>query len=216
VYSLNGIIAVMNNNLYRCRLSNATCTVQATSNAALLTVRQTPAVGLSASPLTSLLPGQSNTLTATPGATTGGTISTNWTFNTSPLSVSSNSYAVNAEHTGAYQVRIQETWISGLFCSALSPVVTIDAPVSIKLFIFPTPNDGRFTVSYYNNGGASTQRTIVIFSSKGEQVYYRKFGVVGAYTLLNIDLRTANTGIYYITVGDAGGKKLADGKVHVR
>ncbi|HRF23048.1 MAG TPA: T9SS type A sorting domain-containing protein, partial [Chitinophagaceae bacterium] len=92
----------------------------------------------------------------------------------------------------------------------------INAPASSRLFIFPSPNDGRFSVSYYNAGGNNTQRQIMIYDAKGAAVYSRKFSIAGPYTLLNIDLRQANTGIYFVVVGDAQGKKLAEGKVHVR
>jgi hypothetical protein len=90
------------------------------------------------------------------------------------------------------------------------------ATASDNLFIFPSPNDGRFTVSYYNNGGASTKRSIVIFDSKGSMVFNSQFNINGSYTLIPIDLRTNNTGIYHVIVGDANGNKLATGKVHVR
>jgi Secretion system C-terminal sorting domain len=127
-----------------------------------------------------------------------------------------NTYVANVEHVGTYQVLIQETWPSTLVCSNQSPVVTITATPSDKLFIFPSPNDGRFTVSYYNNGGASTQRRIAIYDSKGSMVFNRQFNITGAYTLISIDMQTNNTGIYYVVVGDANGKKLATAKVHVR
>jgi hypothetical protein len=120
------------------------------------------------------------------------------------------------EQVGSYQVRIQETFTGGLVCSNQSSVVAITATPSPKLFIFPSPNDGRFTVAYYNEGGASVKRTIAIFDTKGSNVYYRQFDITGPYTLLAVDLRTDNTGIYYVVVGDANGKKLATGKVHVR
>jgi hypothetical protein len=122
---------------------------------------------------------------------------------------------VDVEKVGSYYVFIQEIW-PGLTCSNQSSVVQIAATKSPKLFIFPSPNNGTFSVAYYNDGGASTKRTISIFDSKGSNVYYRKFDITGAYTLLGIDLRTDNTGIYYVVVGDVNGKKLAEGKVHVR
>jgi hypothetical protein len=214
--SITGATAAMSNNRYRLLLSNATCTAPTISNTALLTVRQLPTIGLTASPLTSLLPGQSTTLTATPSASTGGVLTTSWLFNTLPLGVVGNNYVVNVEKIGAYQVKIQEVWPSSLTCANQSGIVTINATVSDKLFIFPTPNDGRFTVSYYNNGSASTQRRIVIFSTSGGKVYDRIFPITGPYTLLNIDLHGAARGIYYVMVGDAAGNKLVDGKVHVR
>ena len=60
-FTATGVIVVMNNNRYRCLLSNATCSTPVASGAAILTVRQLPAVGLTAAPLTSLLPGQTTT-----------------------------------------------------------------------------------------------------------------------------------------------------------
>ena len=117
--------------------------------------------------------------------------------------------------SGNYQVRIQEVWTSSLTCTNLSPVVTIDATVSSKLFIFPSPNDGQFTVSYYNAGGASGSRNVTVYDSKGAKVHNQKFSITGLYTLLSIDLKPALKGIYYVVVGDAAGKKLIEGKVLV-
>lgn len=214
--TITGALTSLNGNRYRCLLSNATCTVPTVSNAAILTVRQLPTVGLSAAPLTALLPGQTTTLTATPSASTGGTLTTNWFFNSGAISNTGNTRLVNVELVGSYRVGIQEIFPGGLVCANQSQVVLITATPSPKLFIFPSPNDGRFTVAYYNDGGASTKRTIVIFDSKGSMVYNGKFNISGAYTLIGIDLQRANTGIYYVVVGDANGKELATGKVHVR
>jgi hypothetical protein len=215
--TLNNVTAVMNNNRYRCLLSTAACTTASTSNAAILTVRITPTASLTQSPvLSELLPGKTSTLTASTSASTGGTFSTTWLYNSNPLTVTGNTYTVDAEHTGTYQVRVQENWPGGLSCSALSSVVTLDAAASSRLFIFPTPNDGSFTVSYYNASGASVQRSIVIFDSKGALVYNSKFIVAGPYTLVNVTLPNISTGIYHLVIGDATGKKLAEGKVHIR
>ena len=214
--TITGAVTGMNGYQYRCNLSNATCTTSIPTNAVTLTVRQLPSVTLSAAPLTALLPGQTTTLTATPSATTGGTLTTNWFLNGTGITNTGNTRDVNVEQVGDYLVRIQETFTGGLVCSNQSSIVPIIATPSPKLFIFPSPNDGSFKVAYYNDGGASTKRTISIFDSKGSNVYYRQFDITGAYTLLAIDLRTDNTGIYYVVVGDASGKKLATGKVHVR
>lgn len=214
-YTVTGVIAVMNNNRYRCLLSSNTCSSPMASAAAILTVRVVPTVGLTVAPLTSLLPGQTTTLTANPSGTTGGTISTNWTLDNNPVTVAGNTYTATVNNLGAYQVGIRETWTSGLFCSALSPVVTLTADVSDRLFIFPSPNDGNFTVSYYNNGNAGAQRRIVVFDSKGARVFDKLFPISGPYTLIPVNLVQASRGIYYVSVGDATGKKLAEGKVHV-
>ncbi len=213
-YTANSTVVLMSNNRYRVQLSNTTCTVPTVSNSVTLIVRQLPTIGLTASQ-TNLTPGQSATLTATPSASTGGVLTTSWTFNGNPLTVSGTTYVANVEKIGTYQARIQETWLSNLQCATLSPVVTLVAPASSKLFIFPTPNDGRFTVSYYNNGGTNTSRSVTIYDSRGIRVEYKNFTVTGPYTLLPIDIRPAQRGIYYVVVGDAGGHVLADGKVIV-
>ncbi|MBK6827948.1 MAG: T9SS type A sorting domain-containing protein [Chitinophagaceae bacterium] len=209
--------AVGNNTYqYRCLVNNITCTNPVNSNAAVLTVRALPTVILSAGGGTSLLPGKTTTLTATPGASNGGILATAWFFNNNPISNIGNTRIVNVEQVGTYRVNILKTYPSGLSCSNQSADVVIEATISDKLFIFPSPNDGRFTVSYYNNGGTSTQRRIIIHDTKGARVYDRQFNITGAYTLLPIDLRSANRGIYFVSVGDAGGAKLVEGKVHIR
>ncbi|MEO5945483.1 MAG: zinc-dependent metalloprotease family protein [Chitinophagaceae bacterium] len=216
--NITGALTSMNSYLYRSKLSNAACTTPTISAAALLTVRQLPTVTLTASPLTSLLPGQITTLTATPSASIGGVITTNWVYNGTPLpAITGNTYVVNIETTGSYQVFIQETFSSpSLVCSNQSALVIIDAIESSKLFIFPSPNDGRFTVSYFNSDGTSTKRKIAIYDSKGSSVYNAEFAISGRYTLLNINLEKAARGLYFVVIGDATGKKLAEGKVHVR
>ena len=203
---------------YRCLLSNVTCPAQVVTSTATLTVRLQPTISLAAQPLTGLLPGQQTVLTATPNPmmSTGGTSSYVWTLNGSPITVSGNSLTVGITQVGNYQASVRESWTGGLVCSANSSVVNITALVSDKLFIFPSPNDGNFQVSYYNASGTSTDRRILIYDSKGSLVYDRKFAINGAYTLIPINLERGSRGIYYVVVGSASGVKLAEGKVHVR
>lgn len=213
--SLPGVSVSMSNNRYRCRLSNATCTTPVISGSALLSVRQLPTITLTASPLTSLLPGQFTTLTATASASGGGVQSITWLRNGTVFANLSNAYVVNIEKAGTYQVRVQEAYASGTVCSGSQAEVVIAAAVSDKLFIFPSPNNGTFSVAYYNNGGAATERTITVYDSKGANVFNGRFPVSGPYTLIPVNLQLASTGIYIVVVGDASGKKLAEGKVHV-
>lgn len=216
-YSVSNTTVTMSGNRYRCQLGNTGCTALTTSASAILTVRQLPAVGLTAAPLTGLLPGQTTTLTATPGSSSGGTVVVSWLFNSNPLAVTGNTYTAGIENTGTYQVKIQETWPGSFVCSAQSPVVSIVAMESSKLFIFPNPNNGIFAVSYFNKEGVSASRQVRVFDSKGAMVYNRLFTISAAsYSLLSIELPSVNTGIYYVVIGDATGNKLAEGKVHVR
>ncbi len=214
-YTITSLSVLMNNNRYRAQLSNSTCTTPTNSNAATLIVRQLPTIGLTAAPLTSLLPGQITTLTATPSASTGGTLTTSWFKDAAALPNAGNTYVVDVTKLGSYQVKIQESFASGITCFNESPVVVITATTSSKLFIYPSPNNGLFMVSYYNNSGSGTSRTVTVYDSKGAKVYGAKFPITGPYTLLEIDLRPAQQGVYYVIVGDANGKRLADGKVLV-
>jgi Metallo-peptidase family M12B Reprolysin-like/Secretion system C-terminal sorting domain len=203
----------VNGSQYRSLLSNAACTTPTVSNAASLTVRQLPTVGLTAAPLTSLLPGESTTLTATPSASTGGTLSTTWIYNTATVPNAGNTRTVNVEQIGNYQVRIQELWPGGLVCSNQSQVVAITAPASSRLFIFPNPNNGKFTVAYYNSGGASTQRYLTVYDSRGAKKFEGKYSIQGLYQLLSVDIQFSATGIYYVMLRDTNGKKIASGKL---
>lgn len=215
--SLPTTTVAMHNTRYRCLVSNTTCTNATSSSPTLLSVRAIPTVGLSAQPLTSLLPGQSATLTATPSSSTGGVITTQWSINGQPSAiVSGNTFVATVANIGAYQVSIAETWPSTLVCSGTSAIVNLVATASDKLFMYPSPNNGSFILSYYNGQSSSTSRQITIYDTKGAMVYQQKFAVAGAYTLLPIEIPAASAGIYLVVLGDAAGNKLITGKVVVR
>jgi hypothetical protein len=215
-YSISNVPMSLTGNRYRCLLSNTTCPAQAVSGVAVLTVRQQPSISLSAAPLTGLLPGQQTVLTATPSAPTGGTYSYTWTLNGAPLTVAGNTLTVGVTQVGNYQAAVREAWPSGLVCSVNSSVVALTALSSERLFIYPSPNDGRFTVSYYNSGGATGQRRIRVYDGLGALVFDRTFPIAGAYTLIPIDAQRLARGVYYVVVGDGAGQRLAEGKVHIR
>ncbi|MCX8020816.1 MAG: M12 family metallo-peptidase [Chitinophagaceae bacterium] len=214
--SLTNVPVSLNGNRYRCQVRNVTCTAPVNSNSALLNVRQLPTITLNAAPLTELLPGKTTTLTAAPSAPTGGVQAINWLFNNNPITNSGNTRVVNVEQVGTYKVTIQETFPSGLVCSNQSADVVITAKPSDKLFIFPNPNDGRFTVSYYNASGAPGTRRIVVFDAKGAMIYDKQFNIAGPYTLMRIDLRNAGRGIHMLMLGDGNGTRIIQGKVHIR
>lgn len=211
--TLTGITAGMGGNQYRCVISGTAPCGSANSSAATLNVTPQPAITVS--PLTSLLPGQVTTLTVNvspgPGITITWQLSTDGgTTWTTIAGATGSSVTADINKLGRYRVIV--TNATG---SCTSQPVTITYSISSHLFIFPSPNDGRYTVSYYNSSGSATQQQIMVFDSKGAAVYGRKFNVTGPYTLLNIDMQGANTGIYIVVVGDAQGKKLAEGKVHI-
>ena len=217
ILTLSNVGVTQNNSRYRCQLFTTACPTPANSNSAVLTVRALPTVGLSASPLTSLLPGQSTVLQATPSLpSSGSVISKTWIKDGAPFVYTGNLYAANVEKVGSYQLSVSETYNSGLTCSNLSPIVTLTAPRSDKLFIFPIPNDGKFTVSYYNITLANSSRTITVYDAKGSKVYHKQMTITGPYTLLNVDIKPAQGGMYVVVVSDDKGNKLAQGQIIVK
>jgi hypothetical protein len=208
--NLNNVTTAMSGNKYRVLLSNATCTSPVISPAARLQVDARPTVTLSA-PVTSLLPGRSTVITATivPGPATDYAIT--WMRNGVLIpGISGTTYTANVGTLGDYKVSVIQ---NATGCNNESAILTIKDSASKKLFIFPSPNDGRFTVSYHNPGGAATQQTLAVYNAKGDKVYHRTLSVSGPYQLHSLDLRPAARGIYIVVLGDATGKKLAEGKV---
>lgn len=104
------------------------------------------------------------------------------------------------------------------------PTGKINAPASLsetttikdKLFIFPSPNEGRFSVSLSNSNISNAERRISVMDVKGAKIYERQFAITGSKTLLTIDLGKVASGIYVVIVTDTDGNKLAEGKVKVR
>ena len=202
--------AVQHNNRYRA-LVTGQCNVTI-SAVVSLTVHKEPFITLTAD-TTGLLPGQSATLTADPSASTGGTVTITWLKDQTPIDVPGNSLVANVTGLGSYQVKIAEAWSDGNTCTNESEIVTISATASTRLFIYPSPNNGQFTVSYYNASGVSTKQSVTIYDAKGAKVYSKEFSFSGPYQLHDIDLRGKAKGIYFVVIGDANGKRIIDGKV---
>ena len=212
-FSIAAATTGQDNNRYRV-LVTGQCNITV-SSAAVLTVHSLPAVALTAAPLTSLTPGQQTTLTATPSPSNGGTISLSWIKDQSPIQVTGATLPLDVTDLGDYQVIVEEAWNDGNVCSSLSPLVSVTAASSSQLFVYPSPNNGRFTVSYYNSGGGNTRQSVTLYDAKGSKVYYKEFTFSGAYELHEVDISGKAKGVYFIVVGDANGKKIIDGKVLV-
>lgn len=207
--TLTGVTATMNNNLYRALLSNGICTVGASTSGALLKVNARPTVTLTA-PLVNLLPGQSTLITASiQPAATGFDIT--WFRNNVLIPVvTGTTYLVDSVETGEYRVKIVNQTTG---CNNESNALVIGANASTQLFIFPNPNNGQFTVSYFNSAGTTSQQTVRVYDDHGQLVYNAKITVSGPYTLHTVNLKQVARGVYLVIIGDAGGRRLAKGKV---
>ncbi len=215
---LTNVATTQNNNRFRCQLFTITCPIPTNSIAAELIVRSLPTAGLTASPLTSLLPGQTTVLQATVSlpSIAGNTISKTWFKDGMPFTNSHNDFTATLDKVGRYQVNIQERYASGLTCYGISPVINLTALTNDKLTIFPVPNDGRFTVSYFNASLSNSRKSVIVYDSKGTKVYHKQITVTGAYTFLNIDVKPIQPGVFIVVVDDEQGKRLAQGKIVIR
>jgi len=213
--TIRGVNSDVNDHRYRCNLSNASCIIPTISNAATLTVHELPTIGLKAVPHISLTPGQTTMLIATPSPSSGGILSTTWVHNNSILPATGITVTVNVEQLGTYLVKIQERWPGNFVCSNNSDPVIIYGRPTEKLYIFPNPSVGQFSISYYNDGGIATHRNIKVYDEKGAKVYDANFNVTGPYSLLNIDISSRPAGFYSVMIADTNGKKLAVGKIIV-
>lgn len=187
-------------------------------NTASVTVIATPkpSLVLTAAPYTRLLPGLTTTITATATSATTNTFNYAWSYTGTGLAqqFSGNTHLVNLSGLGTYTVVAADA--SNQACASQPVSIIIGDSASNKLFIFPSPNNGLFTISYYNTTGASTKQTVAIYNSLGQLMYTNIFSVNQPYQLLNMDLRNYAPGVYYVTLKDATSGNVKTGKVIIR
>lgn len=197
---------------YRCTVGNTSCT-SVTSNKAVLTVHPLPTVSISAAPYKRLMPGLRTTLTAvaSPAASTN---KFTWYRDGIPVVTSpSATLLVDVDGMGDYTATVTDVY----GCSQGSNTVTIADSVSSKLFIYPSPNTGQFQVRYYSMpGNNSLVRSVNIFDAKGALVNSAFYSVARTYGDIDIDLRRAGKGVYWIELGDMKGNRIAVGRVVVQ
>lgn len=178
------------------------------SNAARLSINPLPVVVLSVAPYTKLFPGLKTTVTATVTPAGGSYV---WKRNGVTLPTVANTIVADVDSLGDYRLTV--TGAGG--CVGESNVLSLLDSATNKIFFYPNPNQGRFQVRYNNPQNANTQNTIRIFDSKGNKVYESKYIVTRAYHQMWIDLRAGGRGIYFVELSDAGGKRIAVGRVFV-
>lgn len=178
-----------------------------------VTVSPNPQVTITASPYRNLYPGLTTTLTANP--TPAGNYNYNWFKNGIAVQSASGPTlaGIDINELGSYTVKV--TNITGLPCSNLSDAFAVSDSATNHLFIFPSPNDGRFNVAYYTTG-SNANNTLVIFDAKGARVYSSSYAITSPYQLMKVDLGRHGSGVYMVMLLDRNGKRLATGKVLVQ
>jgi hypothetical protein len=208
--TMNAVTAAMNAYQYRVVVTGAAPCTPVNSAPAVLNV--TPQPVISATP-TSLLAGQQTTLTVNVTPAPG--LSFAWYLNGVLVpGATSNTIVATVNSLGSYRVIVT----SGTG-SCQSELLDITATPSTKLFIFPSPNNGLFKVSYYTANASTanpTKQNITIYDSYGRRVLNKEYEVRQAYQLHQMDLRAYGAGIYYVVLREANGNKIKTGEVVVR
>ncbi len=186
------------------------CTQQMTGSVTVI-INPLPTISLNVGPYKNLFPGLITTLTATANSPAN-PITYTWLKSNALINNTGTTLPVNITGLGSYKVRVTDA--NG--CIDSSQIITIADSANSKLFIYPSPNDGKFSIAYYNAGGNSTKQIVTIYSSKGEKIYNKEFAVNQAYQILNIDLRRNSAGVYYVVLSDAAGNKIKTGEVLIK
>jgi hypothetical protein len=130
------------------------------------------------------------------------------------IPVPGNSYVVDVNHLGVYTV---VATIGS--CTSVPATITISDSASSRLFIYPSPNNGQFTISYYSPGSSTANPTvqyITIYDSYGRRVLNDTYTVTQPYQLHKMDMRRYGAGVYYVVLREANGNKIRTGEVVVR
>ena len=219
--TLTGVTVGMSTYRYRIAVTGTAPCGVVNSTDALLTVSPRPVVILSASPYTRLRPGLASsnpnmvvtTITASvvPNA---GNIIWSWLKNGVAIPVTGNTTTVDLNNLGVYTV------VATLgSCTSAAVSISIDDEANSTLFIYPSPNDGRFTIAYHSPGSSLTNPTkqhITIISSLGQIVLNDDYTVNQPYQLHQIVLSHHGAGVYYVVLREGNGNKVRTGKVVVR
>ena len=218
--TLVAVPATFLNNQYRCRVSSGGCASTNSTACTITAVNPTPVVTISAAPVTKLFPGLTSTLTAAVSPNSGTGTTYQWFRNnvavTAPLP--SNKYVVNVDGFGYYTVLVKDP--NGCTNNFTTPanILISDSATNNILFIYPSPNSGKFQVRYYfdNKNGNNTPATSVnVYDEKGARVFTRLFAPGLGYGLMSIDLGAHGRGVYRVDLLDGNGSRLQTGSVMV-
>ena len=194
-------ITVTTANNYSVTVTNANGCIK-TSTATTITVLPPPIVSLSASPYTKLYPGLQTTLNAS--VTPTGSYTYQWFKNgTVVSSAATNSLLITTAELGSYTVKVSNV----ANCSNTSQALNISYSVSSRLFVYPNPSTGRFSVSYYS--ASASDYNLSIYDAKGAKVYDKTYAITAGYQPMPVVMQRNSKGVYRIMLSNKEGKRIA-------
>jgi len=207
-HTLSNVSMALNGNRYRCVATVLSCG-SITSAPAILTVYALPVVTISVAPIDQLKPGITTYVTA---GSVPSPVNYVWKFNNTIIQ-GANTRSVLADVNGIGKYNVTVTDING--CSNTSPDLDVKALSSDKLFIYPNPNNGQFTVRWYSYW-IFEKFVVTITSASGSVVAKKVFNTNNNYYPMQFDLRGLATGIYMVHVFDEYTGTEAVGKVFIQ
>jgi hypothetical protein len=186
----------------------------ANSSTTAVTVSPSPQVAISASPYTSLFPGLKTNLTA--NVTPPGNYNYAWFKNGVAIPGATGATLANIDLNGlgSYTVTVTNAG-TGLPCSNTSSALAIADSATTKLFIYPSPNNGQYSVVYYT-ASTNAKNTVVVYDSKGAMVFKRTYTLSSPYQQMNVDMQRNSKGIYRVLLFNSAGQKLGQGSVVIQ
>lgn len=206
--ALSNLSMGLNGNRYRSVATVLSCGSVA-SAPAILTVYALPVVTISVAPVDQVKPGTTTYVTA---GSVPSPVSYVWRFK-GTIIPGANTRSVLADVNGIGKYNVTVTDING--CSNTSPELDVKALSSDKLYIYPNPNNGQFTIRWYSYW-TYEQFIVTITSASGSVVKKKVFNSNNNYYPMQLDLRDLATGIYMVHVFDEYTGLDAAGKVFIQ
>jgi hypothetical protein len=207
-YTIPAVSFADNTNTYRCILTGR-CSV-VISSIATLYVNPVPTVSLVTSIPPSLTPGQSLTISSIVSLGGG---SYAWYRNNALIAGATGAAlsGLTVDDIGTYKL----VYTDPNGCVGTTADVVVSGQPFDKLWVYPVPNAGQFTVRFYNQQGESA--TINVYDARGARVYQQSMVTTTAYTGLEVDLGpTMSDGAYMVELVNGSGKRVGVKKIIVR
>ncbi len=216
--NFSGVPLSFNGYQFRDSISTGANCGSVISTVATLTVNPIPVVTISAAPRRNLFPGLTTTLTAAVSSATG-TITYQWFRNGVAVPGATNSkLVVGIDGVGIYTVRATAQGCASADSTTTPQTITIgDSTDVTKLFIYPSPNNGKFQVRYFSdiNSGSKAPSQVNVYDEKGARVFSKYYGLSSGYQQMNVDLGAHASGIYRVELSDTNGDRIKTGSVMV-
>ena len=187
--------------------AEGTCNTTACASVTV-TVNVQPTISITTT-ATTIKPGQNATLTAT--VTPAGTPVQWYRDGNVVPGATGTTLTVGVANYGTYTARA--TTAAG--CTALSTGITITAEsITNVVFVYPNPSRGQFQVRVYNQPGK--QLTLLVYNALAQRVYFERKITSAPYTRMDVDMRSAASGTYTVSVVDSDGEIIGSKEIIIQ